>query len=222
MAFKTFTNFIDGLREAGLPGRIDKSVMDGQSGGTQSSLLLTLKYLGLITPDGTPTPALVALVKPAADRKKIYAEIVHQHYAFVAAKGARLETATEGQLDEVFRESLSGDTVRKAMTFYVLLATEAGLAVSPHLRSAKRKSTGTGGSTARRPRKKNTPASQPPFSPPPPVQNEPEGHKTYTLDLTADGKRLIRITAPFPMTRAEADRVTGWIDFQFNVTPKKN
>lgn len=222
LAFKTFLNFIDGFRTSGLPGRIDKSVMSGQSGGTQSSLMATLKFLKLIQDDGTPTPALVTLVKQSPeDSKKTYAELVSKQYAFVSTKGVNLETATEGQLEEVFRNSgFSGDTVRKAMTFFVLLATEAGMKVSAHLKAAKRKATGHGGGAQRKPRKKaGAEGSAPPFNPPtPPPQNEPEGHKTYQLDLATDGKRFVKVTAPINLTAAEIARITGWMGFQFNIS----
>lgn len=217
LAFKSFLNFIDALRKSGLPGRIDKSVMSGQSGGTQSSLMQTMKFLKLIEEDGTPTPTLVALVKQSSeDSKKAYAELAAKHYSFVATKGVNLETATEGQLEEVFRSFYSGDTVRKAMTFYILLATEAGMKVSAHLKAAKRKATGNGGSATRRPRKKGGEGSGVAFTPPAPPP-APDGHRTYQLDLAVEGTRFVKMTAPINLTAAEIERIKGWMGFQFNI-----
>ena len=50
VAFKTFKSFIKMLSANGVPSEIDKSMMDGMSGSTQSQLSATLRFLGLVDP----------------------------------------------------------------------------------------------------------------------------------------------------------------------------
>lgn len=223
LAFQSFKNFIKGLRETGLPARIDKSVLGSMSGATQSSLILTLKFLRLISADGTPSPELVQLVDGGeAGEKKVYAGLIAQRYAFVAERKVSLETATQSQLEEVFTaKDLTGETLRKAVSFFVLLSTEAGMKVGPHLKSAKRRGNGSG---VRRQKKRNGDegvggGSGPAVPPPPPT--EPSGHKSYALDLSADGKRIIKVTAPIDLKSDEIERLSGWLHFQYNVEWKK-
>jgi hypothetical protein len=59
--------------------------MSSQSGATQSSLILTMKFLKLIQEDGAPTLLLQALVKQAdGDAKKEYAELINKSCGFVS------------------------------------------------------------------------------------------------------------------------------------------
>src|SRR5271165_6638743 len=46
LAYRTFTNYIDGLKANGAPpSRIDRSVLGAFSGGVQTQLISTLRYL---------------------------------------------------------------------------------------------------------------------------------------------------------------------------------
>src|SRR5438552_4156298 len=111
IAHKTFTNFINGLAQ-GMPSRIDKSVMSTLAGSTQGQLLATLRYFGLIRPDGTPEKLLTELVNSEGeDRKKMIGDIVKRSYDFVFSSGLNLQSATTGQVEELFTaEGVAGET----------------------------------------------------------------------------------------------------------------
>lgn len=223
LPFRTFKSFIDGFRESGLPGQIDRSVMSRKSGADQAGLMQAFKFLKLIDAEGKPTQALVDLTKAGADVKRVYADLIAKHYGFVSDKGLKLSTATDKQLDDIFgTKGVSGGTIQKAVTFFIQMATEAGLEVSPFLKSAKRKAPSSGAGGTRRTRKKASPANGAPQDPAGVAQPAaPAGHKTYVLDLNADGTRFIRMTAPLNLNTHEVERIKGWMGFQFNVEAKK-
>src|SRR5688572_11426146 len=61
VAYKTFINFVNGLKAAGIPNRIDKSIIR-LSGAAQSQLIYALRFFGLIEADGKPKEPLTRLV----------------------------------------------------------------------------------------------------------------------------------------------------------------
>jgi hypothetical protein len=155
VSYKTFFNFIGSLRQSGVPSRIDRSVpaLAGQSGAAQSFLLGALRFLGLISQDGTPSATLKEVVAHPANEKTTLAKAVRESYAFVFNSGFNIDAATEAQLAEKFRErDLSGQTVRKATSFFVAICESVGIALSPHLRPKR----GQGNGVTRRYRKRRS------------------------------------------------------------------
>src|SRR3990172_133726 len=124
VAYKSFKNFVDGLRGHGLPGRIDRSVMGSLSGATQTNILHALRYLKLTADDGKPTEKLTNLVKAQGEEKqKYYNGIVKESYVFLFSENFDLKTATSRQLDERFEGlGISGDTIRKCVAFFISIS----------------------------------------------------------------------------------------------------
>lgn len=153
VAYRSFANFIDGLRQTGIPDRIDRSVMPGYSGAAQSFLLLALKFFRLITDTGSPTDALKKLVEHKGAEKAILADIVKRSYGFIFNDDFNLKAATEAQMLDKFRDTgLGGETVRKCLSFFLQICEASDIAVSPYLKSQQRQSsTGTVPSPGRRP-----------------------------------------------------------------------
>lgn len=139
---KTFGRFIQRFVDAGgkLPVRIDRSVLGGLSGSNQSAVLGALEFLGLIQPDGSVTESFRELLTDAsADgegiRSDYLSDIVATAYEPVVGE-LELSTATGKMLEERFRENggVDGHTLIKAIRFYLKLAKDAGLTVSPHIK----------------------------------------------------------------------------------------
>jgi hypothetical protein len=146
VAYRTFSNFIKSLRESGIPNRIDRSVpaLAGQSGATQSFLLATLRFLGFTTQDGTPTSALKELVAHPVNEKVIFEKTARENYKFIFNDAFKVETATEAELGEKFKEKdLSGQTIRKAVSFFVALCGAGGIKLSPHFPQTRGQGNGT-------------------------------------------------------------------------------
>lgn len=147
------------MRENGIPARIDRSVMPGQSGANQTYLLTALRFFGLIDDKAAPTNDLKELVESKDDkRKETLKRLVERGYSFIFESDLDLMKATEAQLHETFRDKgLGGDTLRKCHSFFVSAAEDAGIPLGKHLkprgvirstgprrRSGKRRAQGNG------------------------------------------------------------------------------
>jgi hypothetical protein len=139
VAFPTFRNFLASLK-GGIPARIDKSVMGNISGGAQSHLLATVKFLQLIGPQGEPQDELRQLVDAyQTDKwKEVLSALVKSSYSDVI-DGLDLTTATPQQLDEKFRAAgVEGSTLDKAMRFYLTAVQESGIGHAKRLITRKK------------------------------------------------------------------------------------
>jgi hypothetical protein len=138
IAFSTFLSFIKGLAVAGVPSRIDKSLLRNMSGGNQSALLAALKWFDLIDDVGVPTKALEALVDDEAGIGALLREMMPVAYEFMADGSINLERATGSMVEEKFRAyGLSGSTIVKAMAFFISACKEASITLGTHIKLPK-------------------------------------------------------------------------------------
>ena len=139
VAFTTFKNFIKSLSENGVPSHVDKSVMNGLSGGVQSHLASAIKFLGLVEDDLTPTADLQKLVDSfgSDDWKDCLATLIKSSYMDVT-DGIDLENATPNQLDKCF-DNQSAVMLDKTVRFYLAALDDAGVEYSAHLKKRKPK-----------------------------------------------------------------------------------
>lgn len=169
MSWATFEGILDQLKATGLPDVIDRSVLVGKSGGDQSQFLRACRSFGLIdTETDQPTERMRQLVY-AEDRGPLLGEILREAYAPVVALSTG---ATQAMLEEKFREyGIEGDTVRKAIAFYLNAAKQTDIELSPRFKSTR---PGQGGRRTRRTTRTKTTndngngGSQ---TPPPPAPN---------------------------------------------------
>ena len=143
-SFVSFQSFLKSLK-SGIPGRIDKSVMTNLSGGVQTTVIHTLKYLKLIDAEGIPTDKLAPLVNSeGAEYQKALRGVLGAAYPFLSGETFKLNTATPKQLDDEFEKLASGDTVRKCVTFFIPAAKAAALQLSPHIKEPKKRTVTNG------------------------------------------------------------------------------
>jgi uncharacterized protein DUF5343 len=206
IAHKTFTNFINGLAQ-GMPSRIDKSVMSTLAGSTQGQLLATLRYFGLIRADGTPEKLLTELVNSEGeDRKKLIGDIVKRSYDFVFSSGLNLQTATTGQVEELFTaEGVAGETRRKAFSFFLALCKDGEIKLSSHIKPPKGV-TGTRRRSARAGANDQTPPDTSIVQPPP-------AGTSKTIQLKSGGELSLSMNVNlFDLVGDERTFVFGLID----------
>jgi hypothetical protein len=136
VAHRTFENFLAELKARGLPSRIDRSILSHKSGTVQSQLLLCFQYLDLLTSSGRPTEKLRALLATEGRaRKNLLREIIRSAYPFIFDAQVDLSSATQNQIEELFRQTgASGETVRRCISFFLAAARNAGIPFSPYLR----------------------------------------------------------------------------------------
>lgn len=161
LPFKTFLGFVEGLAEKPLPPQIDRSVMAGKSGTDQANLFAAMKFFDLIDDANAVQPGLMSFA--AADqeaRKKVLTSLLRERYPnqFEVSD----QHGTEKLLLDSFEEDFgfTGDTRRKAMTFFLHAARWAGMTLSAHFPTTRMGSGRTAASKPRRVTKKKT------FAPP--------------------------------------------------------
>jgi hypothetical protein len=135
LSFRTFRTFLDALAVSGVPTRVDRSVMASRSGSNQALLISAIRYFGLASENGLPTPDLEALVQSEGkERQEVWRRILVRSYPNLFKLD--LQRATTQQLSEALaREGLSNqDTIRKALNFFTIAAKDAGLKLSPHIK----------------------------------------------------------------------------------------
>ena len=150
LSWSTFEGILNQLKSTGIPDKIDRSVLVGKSGGDQSQFLRACRVFGLMDEETEqPTERLRDLVA-AEDRGPLLGEILRESYPNIVALG---NGATQQMLEEKFREfGIEGDTVRKAIAFYLNAAKQTDIELSPRFKSTR---PGAGGRRKRSSRKNN-------------------------------------------------------------------
>jgi hypothetical protein len=194
LSHKTFTNFIDGLR-AGVPARIDRSVMSSLSGTAQAHLLHALRYLNLINAEGIPDEKLGQLAAAQdTEKQKLLREILTSAYPFVCSNSSiDLERCTGKQIEEAFATTgASSETLRKSLAFFLATAKQAGMKLSPHMKRTRRpRQTGQRGRGAARGGTQSAIAETPAQNPPPATTTQTG--TTKTIQLKAGGSLTLSL-----------------------------
>jgi hypothetical protein len=153
VSYRTFLNFIERL-EREMPARIDRSYWsDRLAGSTGTQLMAALRFLGLIDADGVPTSQLRLLVSAKGEKRaELLRQIATESYNFVLGGSFDFHIATYAQLEEVFHHNfeLADDVSRKCIKFFVALASDAGIPLSPFITKRLRTLTAGAGIKAKR------------------------------------------------------------------------
>ncbi len=203
VSWVTFHNFLDWLREVGIPVQIDRSFWSEKYSGSLGSQLMTgLRYLQLLD-DEVPTDSLTELVNADADkRKQLIEQLLRNCYPTVFA--IDLARATPRLLNEAFVDlGVEGDTSRKAQSFFINACkfTDIPLAAGIRRKARNRKSSST---RRRRTGPKPQPSGAPPQEPSqPPTQASPE--QSTTIKLSGGGTLTLVLNANV-LTLEEDDR----------------
>lgn len=190
LSHKTFTNFLEGLRK-GVPARIDRSVIGSLSGTAQAHLLHTLRYLNLIDADSVPTEALNQLAAAQdAEKQRIVKELLIAAYPFVFNSGVDLEKCTGKQVEELFAKTgASGETLRKTLTFFMAMAKDGGIKLSPFIGKRTRSRSATprtrGAAAGGRAGAQGQGVAQPAQNSP--QDTQPQGGTSKTITLRTGG-----------------------------------
>jgi hypothetical protein len=134
--FKTFLSAIQTL-EHGVPDTIDRTVWPSFSGVIQSQILGTLRFLGLIQPDGTTTPELKKFVADESARKEMLRKFLERSYPEIMKKDPA--KMSMGAFETAMREyGVTGTTHQKAISFFLQAARFSDLPLSHHILSQTR------------------------------------------------------------------------------------
>lgn len=142
VAFRTFLGAIEALGQ-GVPKRIDRTMWRSQSGIVQSQIMMALRFFNLVDEEDRPTPALHRLVDSPEDkrREQIAALLLYAYHDIIEHD---LTKTTPKMLEEAMEQyHVSGDTKRKAITFFLQAARFAELPMHPLLSGAIRNTSQT-------------------------------------------------------------------------------
>ena len=136
VSYRTFYNFLERLQQH-MPSRIDRSYWgDLLSGSTGTQLMAALRFLNLIDINGKPTELLKPLVEARGEtRTQLLYELTNDAFDFACQSSLDLESATYAQLQEVFHHTfqLTDDVSRKCVKFFIAMASDAGINLSPFI-----------------------------------------------------------------------------------------
>jgi hypothetical protein len=136
VSYRTFYNFLERLQQH-IPSRIDRSYWgDLLSGSTGTQLMAALRFLNLIDINGKPTELLKPLVEARGEaRTRLLYELTNDAFDFVCQSSLDLESATYAQLQEVFHHTfqLTDDVSRKCVKFFIAIARDAQIPLSPFI-----------------------------------------------------------------------------------------
>lgn len=200
--YKSFINLINDLREGGIPTHITQSVVKGSNSG-KAMMTASLKAMGLIEEDRTPTKKLKQLVDSEGDQQEILRRIVEDTYPFLFDGTVDLGNTTTEIVAKKFQDAgAGGSTISKCMAFFLAAAKDAGIKVSDRVKSPAPARNG-----AKKPKKsKETSAPSPdaPREPNPNVEEIPEGMERITVPLRNMEDGIIYF--PAELTRDEAEK----------------
>ena len=133
--FRTFMSALDSLQH-GVPNTIDRTVWPTFSGLYQSQTLGAFRFLGLIDAEGKPTPDLQKLVEEKDSRPTHLRKILERSYESLVKEN--LMKMTTGSFNSAMEEyGATGDTHRKAVSFFLKAAKYAGLPISPYIKKIR-------------------------------------------------------------------------------------
>lgn len=204
LSFETFRSFIARLDPSALPPRIDRSMMVGMAGGTQTYLLQALRAFELLDEANRVQPTLLTLVGEDEDFARGMAELLERFYP-EQSELSRMQ-GTAAQLAETFQSSgYTGSTLRKAVTFYLHAAKAAGIPMSTHFRAPSPRTPARAKSAAKK-RATSSSRSEPTM----PIA---EASEMQTIQLRSGGRVSLSCTAAFlTMTREDREFVFGLVD----------
>ncbi len=115
-----------------MPSRLDSTWLSTQAGGMHQPILATFRFFGLTDSNNRCLPTLAELAEDGDGRQGRIRALIENKYDWALSLGPN---ATEGQLDETFREhGLSGSTLGKGVRFFLAGAKYGGIPVSRHFK----------------------------------------------------------------------------------------
>ncbi len=140
VTYATWARVLEDVRER-RPTRMDPSYYRelGLSDSTGVTVKAALSFLGLVDEDVIPRQQLLDLVSSEGDeRQRLTRQMVQESYAPIVG-GIDLERATMGHLIKAFADAgARGNVGQKCVTFFLALAKDAGLTLSPGLARGSR------------------------------------------------------------------------------------
>lgn len=133
--YKSFSNFINGLREHGTPKHITKSMLPGSNSG-KAAMSATLATLGLVNGKDEPTELMLQLTDSENNYSTTLKKILEGSYGFLSDGSLDIANTTTDKVVEKFKElGAGGSTITKCMAFFLSAAQDAKITVSRYVKT---------------------------------------------------------------------------------------
>jgi hypothetical protein len=203
LPFKTFLGALDAL-SYGVPPIIDRSIWRTQPGGVQGQIMGALRFFNLIDDNNKPTENLRRLIEKPEHRGKAVRALLEWSYADLM-KGDLTKMTAKMLEDGMEQYGVSGETKKKAVTFFLQAARYGDLALSPYLQAQIRATPGT---RRKRIRRENEVIEA---SPLPEAQSS--GGTTKIITLKSGGRISLTVSIdPFSLVKDDREFVFELID----------
>ena len=167
------------FKEHGIPNRVDASLLKSFSGSVIKQVISALRFLSLTNESARPQAALKELCDSYGTEQwpGALSGVLRRVYAPMFA--IDLAKASAGEINQTFRTAFNvdGETLRKALTFFLNACRDAQITLSPYvLKGAKQRTNNGSKKKAQRPGpQKPTPsAGESETSHPPPKKSKAE------------------------------------------------
>ncbi len=181
-----------------MPTRLDRTFWGERlSGAYGFQMMGSLRFLDLIDHNNRPRPELEQMAQDRERRRDIIGTRLMKSYGN-ALQGLDLERASLGELQEHFGVyHIEGETLRKALAFFIHAAEYCGIPLSPYITKGTR-TVKRADATRKRPRPVKKPAIEPQYEsfpePPRPPSDLHPCIQGLLADLVQLGHRWTRET----------------------------
>ena len=141
LPFKTFLGALEALNH-GVPPMIDRSIWRTQPGGVQGQIMGALRFFNLIDDLNKPTENLRRLIEKKDHRPQAIRALLEWSYSELI-KGDLTRMTAKMLEDGMEQYGVSGETKKKAVTFFLQAARYGDLPLSPYLQAQIRATPGT-------------------------------------------------------------------------------
>lgn len=134
VTYKSFSNFINGLRETGMPTHLTRSMLPGSNSG-KATMSASLRALGLINGEDEPKPLMNRLTDPTESYGKVLNEMLFSTYDFLSDPAFDIKNTTTEKVVEKFKAAgAQGSTITKCMAFLLPACQDAEIEVSRYVK----------------------------------------------------------------------------------------
>ncbi|MDO3382010.1 DUF5343 domain-containing protein [Gilvimarinus algae] len=135
VTYRSFFNFINGLRENGMPTHITRSTLPGSNSG-KATMAASLRAMGLVVSDDLPTELMKQLTDPNTNYSEVLNEVLIGTYDFLSDPDFDIKnTTTDKVVEKIKLAGASGSTVTKCMAFFLSACSDANIEVSQYVKA---------------------------------------------------------------------------------------
>jgi hypothetical protein len=206
LPFLSFKGAIEAL-EQGVPKKLDRTIWRTQSGIMQTQILMAFRFFEMVDEEDRPTGLLHLLVGDKESRPEALRTMIQSSYANLL-KHDLTKMSPKMVEDEMEQYNVTGETKRKAVTFFLKAAKFADIPMHPLLSSQVRNT----GPRKKRAAKRNIEGATFAVTPTA-TESGITARNTRSVELSSGGAVTLTLSYdPFSLSSEDRDFVFELID----------